>query len=128
MQGLLEAYQAEKAKNKKIQKDIGKSQLDDAFHNDIEGHISSFEQSSNFLVGHRDEHVGPSASNLKRACKGIDYFFVPHTTPGSQPTLNAKWKKIEKDVAWECIARWWYDADIPFNPTNVAYYQPMKMI
>ena len=32
---------------------------------------------------------------------------------------------MEKEVAYECIARWWYDADIPFNATNFAYYQPM---
>ena len=25
--------------------------------------------------------------------------------------------------AWECIARWCYDADIPFNATNSSYYQ-----
>jgi hypothetical protein len=124
MQNLLESFQVEKAKTKKIKKDIGKSQIDDAFHNDPEGHIPSFEESSSFPVGlgHRDEHVsGPSASSLKRARKGLDSFFVPCTTPGSQPTIDAKWKKIEKELAWECIARWWYDADIPFNATNFAY-------
>jgi hypothetical protein len=128
MQNLLESYQAEKARAKKIKKDVGKSQVDDAFT------IPSFEESSSFPVGlgvgHRDEvenvsSVGPSASSLKRARKGLDSFFVPRTTPGSQPTIDAKWKKIEKEVAWECIARWWYDADIPFNATNSAYYQPM---
>ena len=50
---------------------------------------------------------------------------MPRTTLGAQPTIDAKWKKMEKDVACECIARWWYDADIPFNATNSAYYQPM---
>jgi hypothetical protein len=34
---------------------------------------------------------------LKRARKGLDAFFVPRTSPGSQPTIDAKWKKIEKD-------------------------------
>jgi len=31
--------------------------------------------------------------------------------------IDVKWKKIEKEVIGirECIARWWYDADIPFN-------------
>jgi len=64
---------------------------------------------------------------LKRTTtrKGIDSFFVPCTTPSSQQNLDDKWKKMEKEVAYECIARWWYDADIPFNATNFAYYQPM---
>jgi hypothetical protein len=81
-------------------------------------------------VGHRDEvenvsSIGPSASSLKRTRKGLHSFFVPRTTPGSQPTIEAKWKKIEKRAAWECIDRWWYDADIPFNAINPAYYQRM---
>jgi hypothetical protein len=32
---------------------------------------------------------------------------------------------MENEVAWECIVRWWYDVDIPFNATNYACYQPM---
>ena len=32
---------------------------------------------------------------------------------------------MEKEDAWECVARWWYDANIPFNATNSSYYQPM---
>jgi hypothetical protein len=81
-------------------------------------------------VRHRDEveHAstsGRSASSLKRERKGLDSFFVPHTTHGSQPTIDAKWKKIEKDIAWECIARWWYDANISFNAINSTYYQQM---
>jgi len=46
-----------------------------------------------------------SALNLKRTItrKEIDSL-VPHTTPVSQPTLDVKWKKIEKEVAYECIA------------------------
>ena len=125
MQNLLKSFPVEKAKTKKIKKDIGKSPIDDAFHNDPEDYIPSFEESSSFPVGlgYRDEHVfGPSASSLKRAREGFDSFFVPHTTLGSQTTIDAKWKKIEKDTAWECIARWWYDANIPFNATNSAYY------
>ena len=73
--------------------------------------------------------MGPSSSNLKRPRRGIgrglDSFFVPRTTPGAQPTVDAKWKKMEKEAAWECIARWWYDTNIPLNATNSSYYQPM---
>jgi hypothetical protein len=95
MQNLLESYQAEKAKTKKIKKDVGKSQADDP------STIPSFEESSSFPVGlgvgHRDElenvsSIGPSVSSLKRARKGPDSFFVPRTTPGSQPTIDTKWK------------------------------------
>jgi hypothetical protein len=120
MQGYIESFQVDKTKTKKIKKDIGRSQKDDEYDNDPEDHIPSFEESSTFPIGHRDEHVSsPSSSNLKRACKGLDSFFVPSTTPGAQPTLDAKWKKIEKEAAWECIARWWYDADIPFVVARV---------
>ena len=88
---------------------MGKSQVDDAFT------IPSFEESSSFPVGmeegHRDEpknvfSLGPSASNLKRTHKGLESFFVPRTTPGSQPTIDAKWKKMEKEATWECTTRW----------------------
>ena len=92
---------------------------------DFEEYMPSFEDSSNLSVNVREG--SSSGLNLKRivAHKGIDTFFVPRTTPGSQPTLDAKWKKIEKWVAYECIARWCYDADLPFNATNYAYYHPM---
>ena len=32
---------------------------------------------------------------------------------------------MEKEAASECIARLWYDADIPFNASRSIYYQPM---
>jgi hypothetical protein len=95
-------------------KKTGKSQKDDEYDydNDPEDHIPSFEESSTFPIAHRDEHVSsPSSSNLKRARKGLDSFFVPRTTPSVQPTLDAKWKNKEKKASWKCIGRWWYDAD-----------------
>ena len=42
-----------------------------------------------------------------------------------QPTLDDHWKKKYKEVAYEYIARWWYDADLPFNAARSSYYQPM---
>jgi len=140
----IEAYQEEKAKAKKIQEDIGRSSM--PFEDDIDydpeggdcetpqGHLTSFEESSSFPIRGRGRHRA-SNSNLKRprttpgttpiSNRGLDSYFVPRTTPGAQPTIDAKWKKMEKEAAWECIARWWYDADIPFNATNSSYYQPM---
>jgi hypothetical protein len=43
----------------------------------------------------------------------------------AQPTLDSHWKKQYKDVSFEYIARWWYDADIPFNVVCSPYYQTM---
>ena len=42
-----------------------------------------------------------------------------------QPTLDENWKKKYKEVAYEYIARWWYDADLPFNVARSSYYQLM---
>jgi hypothetical protein len=62
---------------------------------------------------------GPSTSNSKKTRP--DSFLVPHTTPSAQPTIDSKWK-MEKDIEWEWMARWWYDANISFNATNPPYY------
>ncbi|KAH9309600.1 hypothetical protein KI387_037511 [Taxus chinensis] len=43
----------------------------------------------------------------------------------NQPTLDNHWKKQYKEATFECIARWWYDADIPFNAARSPYYQLM---
>jgi hypothetical protein len=135
MQDHLDAYQADKAKNKKVQKEVGRSSSGTQFDNDLQDTMPSFEESSAFPIRGRDpytnpreEHVGGNgagASTSKRPRGNLESFFVPHTTPGAQPTIDAKWKKIEREAAWECIARWWYDADIPFNAARSAYYQPM---
>ena len=129
MQALLEAYQADKTKNKKIIKEVGGSATASAQHD----RIHSFEESSTLPSSRCDpysteEHVelgGSGASVSKRPRGNLESFFVPRTTPGAQPTIDAKWKKIEREAAWECIARWWYDADIPFNAAKSVYYQPM---
>jgi hypothetical protein len=65
---------------------------------------------------------GPSTSNSKKTRH--DSFLVPHTTPSAQPTIDSKWK-MEKDISWQCMARWWYDAYIPFHASNSSYYQYM---
>ena len=69
-----------------------------------QGHLTSFEESSSFPVRGRGRHRA-SNSNLKRprstpvttpmSNKGLESFFVPRTTPGAQPTIDAKWKKME---------------------------------
>ena len=70
--------------------------------------------------------------------KTIQSYFTPPPKSGSdsghasqvqppqmQPTLDDHWKKQYRDIAYEYIARWWYDADIPFNAARSPYYQPM---
>eukprot|EP00253_Pinus_taeda_P028843 PITA_28843 len=42
-----------------------------------------------------------------------------------KPTLDDHWKKELRETACEYIARWWYDADIPFNVAHSPYYEPM---
>jgi len=118
MLGHIGAYQAGKAKNRKMQKEIGKG----ALANDPQDRIPSFEESCTFPIdpyatpfqkNHPREEVelvggsssGSGTSNVKRTHTNLESFFVPCTIPGAQPTIDAKWKKMEKDVAWECIAR-----------------------
>jgi hypothetical protein len=139
MMGLLEGYQVDKAKNRKVDKEVGRSSggTRTRFDSDPQDRMPSFEEFFAFPIPRRDpytnpreevEHVGGSgagASGSKRSRGNLDSFFLPHTNPGSQPTIDAKWKKIEREAAWECIARWWYDADIPFNAARSVYYQPM---
>ncbi|XP_057429892.1 uncharacterized protein LOC130722998 [Lotus japonicus] len=53
-------------------------------------------------------------------------YFMPRTTPGAQPTLRSAVQS--KEVIEKCdiaIAKWMFDAPVPFNAVNLAYYQPM---
>jgi hypothetical protein len=137
MQGLLDAFEADKAKNKKVRKEVGRSSSGTRFDSDLQDRMHSFEESSTFPIPVCDpctypreelEHVGGSGAGAlasKKPRGNLDSFFVLRTTPGAQPTIDAKWKKIERKVAWECTARWWYDADIHFNAARSVYYQPM---
>ncbi|XP_019447315.1 PREDICTED: uncharacterized protein LOC109350538 [Lupinus angustifolius] len=50
---------------------------------------------------------------------------MPRTTPGAQPTLKSVTQT--KEVIEKCdltISKWTIDAFVPFNATNLAYYQP----
>ena len=104
MQGHLDAYQADKAKNKKVRKEVGRSSSGTQFDSDLQDIMPSFEESSAFPIpahdpytNHREEHVcgsGVGASTSKRPRDNLESFFVPCTIPGAQPTIDAKWKKI----------------------------------
>jgi hypothetical protein len=106
MQGHLDVYQADKAKNKKVRKEVGRSSSGTQFDSGLQDRMSSFEESFAFPIPGRDpytnpreEHVGGSgdgASASKRPRGNLESFFVPCTTLGAQPTNDAKWKKIER--------------------------------
>jgi hypothetical protein len=99
MMGLLEAFQADKAKNKKVRKEVGRSSGGTRFDSDPQDRMPSFEESSAFPIPGRDpytnpreevEHIGGSgagASGSKRPRGNLDSFFLPRTTPGSHPLL-----------------------------------------
>lgn len=64
----------------------------------------SFEDSYSFPARVGDEdNFGPSSTSIKWSYKKIASFFVPHTTLGAQPTIEAKLKKIMKEFAYECM-------------------------
>ena len=105
-----------------MQKEIGRSCSSDFLERN-----PSFEESSSFPNPSHDPYtipreenvavggVGSKTSQFKKPCGSLGSFFQPCTTFGAQPAIDVKWKKVEKEVAWKCIARWWYDVDIPFN-------------
>ena len=83
MQGHLDAYQAEKANNKKVRKEVGRSSSGTQFDSDLQDIMPSFEESSAFPIPGRDpytnprevEHVGGSgvgASASKRPRANIE--------------------------------------------------------
>ncbi|XP_022888034.1 uncharacterized protein LOC111403679 isoform X1 [Olea europaea var. sylvestris] len=60
----------------------------------------------------------------RKASEGIETYFSPRTTPGSQPslrsTLAGKQAIKRAHISW---ARWFYDACIPFNTLQSTYFQ-----
>jgi hypothetical protein len=54
----------------------------------------------------------------------IGNYFLPRTTPGAQPTIKSVIQS--KEVVEKCdlaIAKWFYDASIPFNAANSPCFQ-----
>jgi hypothetical protein len=91
MMGLLEGYQVDKAKNKKVRKEVGRSSGGTRFDSDPQDRMPSSEESSAFPILGCDpytnprekvEHVGGSgvgASGSKRPRGNLDsFFFTPH--------------------------------------------------
>ncbi|KAF5474589.1 hypothetical protein F2P56_006477, partial [Juglans regia] len=56
---------------------------------------------------------------------GLSRFFAPRTTPGAQPSIKSSMCSNEMIVkAKMAVARWWYDANLPFNAAQSKFYQP----
>ena len=88
-------------------------------------------------------YVPPSFESIQEKGKGkmkkgdmnIKSYFTPSSPSDAhgpqpsrshlQPTLDDHWKKELREIACDYIARWWYDADIPFNASRSPYYEPM---
>lgn len=143
---LFEQFEENKTRQKEIENEIGRrrsiAQMREANPNfDYEG--SSSIPSTNVRDPFRYVPPPRESENTMSRPKGkkkrtIQSYFTPPPTSGSdsanasqvqppqiQPTLDDHWKKQYKDIAYEYIARWWYDADIPFNVARSPYYQPM---
>eukprot|EP00253_Pinus_taeda_P034061 PITA_34061 len=104
--------------------------------------LESIKEASSKRARRKDEMVGvgrsssQSEAQFQTPCTGnfsstvmanksiTSSFFNPHTTPGSQPTLdnfNDK-KRKEADMA---VRRFWYHNSLSFNYAKSYFYQPM---
>jgi hypothetical protein len=130
-----EKFEEEKARQKEINDEIGrKRQLAAAMRASasVEFEGSSSIPSTNVMDPFRYVPPPPELDRQPKKKKNIQSYFPPspNSVSGSQPsqvqpTLDSHWKKQYKEFAFEYIARWWYDADIPFNAACSPYYQPM---
>ena len=68
--------------------------------------------------------IGNSSSTAAANRSITSSFFLPRTTPGSQPTLESfnEKKRKEADMA---VRRFWYHNNISFNCAKSYFYQPM---
>ena len=131
-------FEEDKIRQKEIQAEIGRKRN---IQNMMAGNSSfeSFNYQDSSSIPSTDasknpfRYVPPSRESISDKGKGamrnkgtIKSFFVPSSPsdsataygpspPTVHPTLDAHWKKKLRDVACDYIARWWYDADIPFN-------------
>ncbi|KAL2491791.1 DUF659 domain-containing protein [Abeliophyllum distichum] len=68
--------------------------------------------------------INEKAKGKRKSIEGINNYFAPRTTPGSQPSIKsvlAGKEAIKKALmAW---ARWFYDTRIPFNALQSPYFQ-----
>eukprot|EP00253_Pinus_taeda_P017056 PITA_17056 len=74
------------------------------------------------------EGSGPSGTGSTAASANLvvaSSFFVPRTTPGSQPSIGSMLKRTEKEQADKLLAKFLLWSDIPFNIVrNNPFFQP----
>ncbi|GJM98369.1 hypothetical protein PR202_ga15376 [Eleusine coracana subsp. coracana] len=99
-------------------------------------HSTRFEDSSYAIFSIE----GNSASNFRPSRKRRTGYFPPHATIDSEPIsdrlmasedmvqhgmVDAEAPNDQLHEARIAIARWWYDADVPFSAAKSPFYQPM---
>jgi hypothetical protein len=129
-----EKFDKDKTKQKEINDEIGRKRQFAIMRANV-GVEFEFEGSSSIpSIGVMDPfcYIPPSPDRQPKNRKNIKSYFTPspiaaNASQPSQthPTLDTHWKKQYKDVAFEYIARWWFDVDIPFNAAYSLYYKPM---
>ncbi|KAK3027989.1 hypothetical protein RJ639_039342 [Escallonia herrerae] len=118
MKQLLEGYQKAKARKEKLNVNIGHGNCVDV--DDDSEDIALSADSVN--AGKQKGKEVAVASKRKK----VSSFFAPRTTPGSQPSIKSAMATKEMvDNTKLAVARWWYDANVPFNGAHSKYYQPM---
>lgn len=82
------------------------------------------ESSTPHEVSNSNANLSRVGGNTKgKNVGGLTDFFMPRTTPGSQPTIKSVLQS--KEVLEKCdiaIAKWMIDASVPFNAVNSGYY------
>ncbi|KAI8572767.1 hypothetical protein RHMOL_Rhmol01G0225900 [Rhododendron molle] len=114
MNQTLEGYKQEKERRERISRAVGEGASYQALEEEEEESLLDKGTS------------GDTSGTKKKRSKTIGGYFAPRTTPGAQPSIkSALSSKQTIDEARMTVARWWYDANIPFKATLSLYYQPV---
>ena len=118
MKELLNEMKKSKEKKRKIISEIG------GHHEDLTSDdINDIDEGQYSQLSKGKGKVKESGSG--KSVGGINRFFAPRTTPGAQPSIKSSMCSKEMIVkAKMAVARWWYDANLPFNAAQSKFYQP----
>ena len=144
MQEKFGKFEEEKAREKEIEVEIGRKRS--IKHMMVANPNFDYEGSSSIPctdTSNPFRYVPPSLESIQERGKAkikkkgdIKSYFTPSSLSDSahcpqanrgqmQPTLDDHWKKELREITCGYIARWWYDADIPFNASRSPYYEPL---
>ncbi|XP_057818128.2 uncharacterized protein LOC131031112 [Cryptomeria japonica] len=81
-------------------------------------------------LGEEDGEDGSTPNSIARGPNtgggNINTFFQPHTTLGSQTTLESTgWRKTVTEQAKKAIGNFWYSSHMAFHASRNPYWQPM---